>query len=327
MTEIAEISNLSSLAAHSLEPIGHRRVLDALKDRLERNRLAHAMLFCGPLGVGKSLAARWLAAAALCASDEPRPCGHCSACLQVRSTAHPDLLLVERADGKKEIGVDLVRDLKRDIGLTAVSGRYKVAIIDEADRLSIASQNGMLKTLEEPPGRSLLLLVTASPGSLLPTVRSRCQTVLFAPLSAVEVARVLRERAGIEAQEADTLAQASDGSPGRALVLRTMFATGMQEELLNVLATLHPARYVPVVRGASSLGRTEPEMTLRLEILQQHFRERVRAASTENAAAAQASLRALDLINAALFALRRRNANRPLLAESLLLRLSRIGVS
>ena len=179
-------------------PTGHDEVIHRLVGLLVQDRLPHALLFSGPDGIGKCLAAYWLAARVFCLANSDQPCGQCTACLQVEARSHPDLFVVERASGKKEIGIDLIRRLKRFVRLQAVSGRHKVAIVGEAERLSIPAQNGLLKTLEEPPGHALIMLVTPTSEALLPTVRSRCQRVGFRPLEDEQVATVLGNQCGID---------------------------------------------------------------------------------------------------------------------------------
>jgi DNA polymerase-3 subunit delta' len=262
-----------------------------------------------------------LAARIACSAASP-PCGQCAACSQVAATTHPDLEWVSLVSGKKEIGVEQARRLKRFVQMSSVSAARKMAIVDEAERLSIAAQNALLKTLEEPPGEALLILVTSTPGALLPTVRSRCRTVVFAPLKAEDVRAVLVD-AGVDSKEAESLAGGADGSPGRALHRRQLLKDEQRKELLQSLADLDHARYGSIVAASKLLGRNEPEMAARLEeILTWHRDEAVRGLADGSGNFASAARRA-DLVNEALRTLRMRNPNRPLLAEALLLRLAR----
>jgi len=305
-------------------PRGHDAVLDRLGAALDGERLAHALLFAGPRGIGKASAARWLAARAMCGAQEERPCGACAGCLQTAAGSHPDLHVLELLEGKKEIGIDAVRQLRRFVNLTPAAASRKFGIVDEAERLSVAAQNALLKTLEEPPADSTIILVTSRPGSLLPTVRSRVQRIVFAPLPEAELEAVLRD-AGVAAEEARALAGLAEGSPGRALELRGLIASRAREELEKLLADLHPARYLPTSRFAAALGKTEQDMTARLEILQFHYRDLAAAHARDgNGRAAERALRAARLVADALATLRRRNPNRPLLAEALATRLARL---
>ncbi len=302
---------------------GHQAVLARLTALLERDRLAHALLFTGPAGIGKVLAARVFAAQVFCTSSGPVPCGECHGCRQVAAGTHPDLVIVAPIAGKKEIGVDVVRRLKHTIQLHAVSGRRKVAIIDEADRLSIAAQNALLKTLEEPPPGSVIILVTASPGALLPTVRSRCQRIVFRPLDQDAVAAVLQDSGGLDVEQARALAAHADGSPGRALRLRELIESEESELWERILAELNPSRYVSVVSFSKALGRGEQTVESRLEWLLSWYRDAAARATNGPALAVTPAARGGEIVLEALQLLRRRNPNRPLLAEALGLRLAR----
>jgi DNA polymerase-3 subunit delta' len=310
--------------------IGHAAPLTRLEQAFARDRLPHALLLAGPAGIGKATVAHALAARLLCARGGAAACGTCDRCLQLAARTHPDYLAVSLQEGKKEIGIDLVRLLKRFIVLRPVAGRHKVAFIDDAERLSLAAQNALLKTLEEPPPASLLLLVTASPRALLPTVRSRCQAVVFQPLSTAEVETALRQQAGVDAAEVPPLAALADGSPGRALALRALLRDESRRALRDSLAALDVARYGSVVNSAKLLGRSEPDMQARLELMQTIYRDAaVRAARGEAAEEgspllrdAEHGARAVAIVGDALQLLRR-NANRPLLSGAVLLRLAR----
>jgi DNA polymerase-3 subunit delta' len=306
--------------------LGHDACWRQLTAALDHDRLAHALLFAGPEGIGKCLVARTLAAYAFCCGESPRPCGACPSCRQVAAASHPDYTFVQVPAGKRDIGIDLIRELKRTVHRQAVAGGRHVAIVDDAERMSVAAQNALLKTLEEPPGPALLILVTASPGALLSTVRSRCQLVRFQPLEPAAVATVLARVADLDADTARLLAAAADGSPGRALRHHETWEPGEQARLLALLAELHPARYVSVLRMSKALGRTEQEAGARLEALQAWYRDAARHAVARQPVAradAARAVRGFEAVTAALQQMRRRSPNRALLADALLLRLAR----
>jgi DNA polymerase-3 subunit delta' len=221
------------------EIIAQDRALLPLRSALRRGALHHAYLFGGPEGVGKARAARLLAQAANCeggaagpAGFREDPCGACGPCRKIAKGIHPDVLVLreERAMVKagawepkggrspsKDIVVDQVRDLvDRRLALKRFEGRRRFVVVDPADAMNAQAQNALLKTLEEPPPDTTLVLVASSPDSLLPTIRSRCLRVAFAPLPAEVVEG--RLRAAGHAPDAARLAAAiSGGSLGRAL--------------------------------------------------------------------------------------------------------------
>lgn len=233
-------------AARLADVIGHERPLAILRRAITDRRLHHALLFVGPAGVGKHTTALAMAARLLCDRGADDSCARCAACVQAAAGSHPDLHRVAVEDApkggkgrepKSRISIDQVRELQHKLTRRALAGAKKVAIIDDAHLLSDEAQNAFLKTLEEPPGDVLIVLVAASAAALLPTVRSRCQRVTFAPLPEAEVERVLRER-GLPHADARLLAAASRGSLGRALATDARL---LREALARVGARLEAA--------------------------------------------------------------------------------------
>jgi len=196
--------------------VGHQRAKEMLSRALARATVHTGYLFTGPAGVGKHLAAAEFVRAWLCSASGSQPCGVCPSCRLSGGTAHPDLLLVSLEEKKKSIGIEPVRELGEWIAQTPALGRHKAAIIDPAGSLTLPAANALLKTLEEPPRGSVIVLVATRPGALPPTVRSRCQQVSFGALSDDEVAEVLRRKSwpAMSARQAAALAE---GSPGTAL--------------------------------------------------------------------------------------------------------------
>jgi len=304
---------------------GHDRVCAFLRAAVRAGRLPHALLFAGADGIGKRSVALALAAWSQCEVGGDDACGSCAACRQVAAGTHPDVQVVGVAAGKKEIGVERARDVKRFVQLRPLRDRFKLAIIDDAHMLTVAAQNALLKTLEEPPPRSCLILVANNPDALLPTVRSRCQRVLFAPLPRTAVAAVLTERLGLAAAVADRLAAVAEGSPGRALVLSRVCAEDDGLATLPPLAGLQDARYLRVMQVAQALGRPEAETGVKLELLLMQARDAVVRALEDDPGGVRAALARADLVHAAWTSLRRGNPNRQLLLEALLLRAGRVA--
>ncbi len=218
-----------------LSDVQHQpRALALLRRGLHSGRTPHAYLFEGPEGVGKELTARALAARLLCLDErlaaDADACGRCAACRLVESDNHPDLHLVHRGLHKLHpdprirrgkalfLVVDVVRHfLIEPAALKPSQGRRRVFIVRDAERMNEQAQNALLKTLEEPPGTACLILLTSSAGRLLPTIRSRCQSVPFGLLPAEFVAHELRARTDLSAADARTLAHLSEGRLGVAL--------------------------------------------------------------------------------------------------------------
>src|SRR5262245_21693826 len=178
---------------------GHEAQVRAFEHAVRRHRLAHAYLFVGPAGVGKRLFAGELARALLCENPPPdrlEACDRCPGCVQVEAGTHPDFFASARPEDSPNFPIDVMRELSRHLSLKPVRGRGKVAIVDDADDLddpitNNAAANAFLKTLEEPPPGSIILLVGTSAERQLPTIRSRCQVVRFAPLPPDVVTQLL----------------------------------------------------------------------------------------------------------------------------------------
>lgn len=200
----------------------------AFTDALSRGRLHHAWMLTGTEGVGKATFAYRAARRLLGAEPDPsrgelgaRPTDPVSQLVTAQS--HPDLLVLERAgEGtklKRNISVDQARELPEFFAMSPSRARYRVAIIDAADDLNMNAANALLKVLEEPPERGVLLLVTHAPGRLLPTIRSRCRRLNFPNWSIEALAELVGRQAGLDHEDAHRIAAMAAGSPGAALTL------------------------------------------------------------------------------------------------------------
>lgn len=203
--------------------VGHKELIGRLRAMQMEDRIPHAMLFCGAEGVGKTLAAEALAAVLLC--HEPaggQCCGRCPACLALKAGTHPDYFLLQpESSGKaaKSIKIEAVRELQSGIARVPLLSRCRVVIIQGAELMNEAAANCLLKTIEEPEGQAVFILLTSAPAALLDTIISRCMRVEFGILQLEELQEVLC-RQGMDKEEARRLAAVADGSAARALSLR-----------------------------------------------------------------------------------------------------------
>ena len=205
---------------------GQTVAIDWLRPAYVADRLPHGLIFAGPVGVGKGMTAQALAGLFLCEKPKhDQPCGSCASCVVLAAGNHPDyhsiyrqLVRLQFPDRKAiDLSIDVVRPyLIEPAGRKAAMNRGKVFVVEEADLMSVAAQNALLKTLEEPAGRTLLVLLTDQPDSLLPTIRSRCQIVRFAPLNGELVATELQKR-GVAPADARDAADFAAGSLGLAV--------------------------------------------------------------------------------------------------------------
>jgi DNA polymerase-3 subunit delta' len=227
--------------------MGHDGPQAAFESARARGRLHHAWLLTGPEGVGKATFAYRAARRLLGAPEDPRQglLGSDPAhpvCRQIIAHSHPDLLVLERIgeDGKvrKVIPVDEARTLGEFFSKSPAVAAHRVAIIDAADDLNANAANAVLKTLEEPPPRGVLFLISHSPGRLLPTIRSRCRRLAFQPLDEEAVAAFARQRAGVNVEDSLRLARMSGGAPGRTLTLAAAKAVAMDDAARQLLQDL-----------------------------------------------------------------------------------------
>lgn len=248
---------------------GHDKVVTVLRRMVASRRFPHALLFCGPEGIGKRSTALALAQALLCTKGA-EGCGACPACIQAAQGNHPDLLVVEPEKGV--IPIDRIRMLKRDLGRKSFAGGYKLCIIDDAEKMNEQAQNALLKTLEEPTGDTLILLVSGYPYLLLPTIISRCQRFMFQPLSPALAADLIRGQCACSEQTARFLASFTGGSPGRALQVDADFLDQVRQSCEHWVRALQ-AKGQDVSEVVDKFGKGREEARLLLKVLRLWYRD------------------------------------------------------
>lgn len=196
---------------------GQDKTVSFLKAAIRDDKIAHAYIFAGPKGVGRSLLARNFAKAVNCIDIENAPCDVCQSCGKIDKETHPDVKWIKKDEKSGQIKIGQIRELENQIVLKPYEGRYKVFIIVEAELMNIEAANSFLKTLEEPPQNSLLILIVERPKDLLPTIASRCQIIRLRTLKNSELARILTNEYGMRPERAEFLARLSEGRLGRAI--------------------------------------------------------------------------------------------------------------
>ena len=339
--------------------LGHDDVAQRFRQSLSAGRMASTYLFVGPPGVGKRTFAVRLAQALLCQQHSERElaaCGQCESCRLIEAGNHPDLLQVSRPEGKSAIPVELLigpaerrmrEGLCHDIGMKPFFGGRKVALIDDADFLNVEGANALLKTLEEPPPRSVLILIGSSAARQLPTICSRCQIIPFQPLDEATIADLLQQNGVDSPADAASLARLSGGSLARALDLAEPAIRQFRGELFRALAGGPPDSIrlaAEIAALVDAAGREAPPRRARLRqvigFAAEYYRAMLRATAglsvdgdPDLAAAVEASRqssldpeRCVELLERCLEALEHidRNANQATLLECWLNDLERI---
>jgi DNA polymerase-3 subunit delta' len=230
--------------------IGHQWAVDLLAEHVAHAGERHAYLITGPQGIGRrTLALRFTQA--LNCTNPPMPgapCLKCSTCKRINNSLYPDLLVIQAEHEGEVLRIDQVRDLQHNLSLVPYEARYKVALMLRFEEAHASAANAMLKTLEEPPERVLVILTAGSAESLLPTIVSRCEVLRLRPLSIEETSKGLESLKGIPVEEADRLAHISGGRPGYAIRLVEQPGLleqrrGWLEDLLNLFESSRAERF------------------------------------------------------------------------------------
>lgn len=235
--------------------VGNDRIKSLLTRAVSENRIGQGLIFAGPEGVGKRTFALALAGAVNCLSPvNGDGCGKCGPCRKIELGEHLDVRTY--APDGQFIKIDQMREMSTEAQFKPYEGRRRVLIIDEADRMNIRASNSILKTLEEPPATSLIILVTTKPYALLETIRSRCQMLSFAPLTYSELEKHLRSRFKRPEAEIQLLARLARGSVGRALEIDLGEYRERRKTMIELVdAALVQHDSVRLINAAEFLGK------------------------------------------------------------------------
>lgn len=250
-----------------------------LETALAGARLPHGLLLHGPDGLGKERFATVLAAGLFCTGQRTglTPCGACPDCALNRAASHPDLHWLRRPEDKKSIGVDAVREACEALGMTSMRGGHRVAIVTPAHLMTTNAQNALLKTLEEPAPRTLLVLITSRPSGLAATLRSRCQRVEVSRPPIEQTSAWLQEQLGAAASP--RLLELTGGAPLKALALAPHFAA-LEEQMTALLGALLADRAEATRIAADMLGEG---LAVRMDWLEAWLGQAVRAQALPDA--------------------------------------------
>ena len=271
---------------------GNGRVKEVLKRMIAAGRLPGALLFAGEEGVGKKLFALEVARTLNCRTPiDGEACGKCGICIRIAKinyptnidsdewkqiiwTDHPDVGLVVAP--KRVLRVEQMRQIEREANYRPFEGKTRVFLIDDADKLNDNSANALLKILEEPPPTSMLILISARPAMLLPTIRSRCQMIRFSPLKPGEIEEHLLRNNIADRRVAQLRARASGGSLARALTGDVESFTAQRQAMMTVLnAIVVKDDRVRLLRSAEELNEAQlkDEFEDRLDVLESLIRD------------------------------------------------------
>ena len=249
--------------------LGHERQKEILHRALANGRVAHAYLFSGPDGIGKQLMALALARTIVCL--EQRGCGQCLACRKIDHQNHPDLHILE-PDGNS-IKIEQIRSFQRELNFKPLEAPRKICIIEQADAMTVGAANALLKTLEEPRGDTLLILLSAQPNRLLETIRSRCQPLPFTRHPNSRIQAELEKQLGIESAESHVLAALSEGSFKKAFGKDRELYLEQRRELLKTLTGFSSGSILQILDFAEQMAADKTILPDILEIFQAFYRD------------------------------------------------------
>ena len=199
--------------------LGHEQIIAHLQNAIEEDKVSHAYIFNGPEASGKMMLAEAFAMALQCEGEGKRPCLECRSCRQAADHNQPDIIYVSH-EKPNTIGVDDIRtQINNDIDIKPYSSRYKVYIVDEAQKMNQQAQNALLKTIEEPPAYAIILLLTTNADSFLQTILSRCITLNLKAVKEDKIKEYLMKHYQIPDYQADICAAFSQGNVGKAIQL------------------------------------------------------------------------------------------------------------
>ena len=254
--------------------IGHEQIIEHFRSALKNHQVSHAYILNGENGSGKNMLAKAFAKALVCEAGYGDSCNMCRACHQFDSGNHPDVKWITH-EKANSIGVDEVREqINNDIVIKPYSSKYKVYIIDEAEKMTVQAQNALLKTIEEPPEYAVILLLTNNIGGLLPTIQSRCVRLDLKVVDDGLVKKYLMEHLHVPDYQAEIDASFAQGSIGRAKEAATSqeFAE-MTQNALRILKYANTMEVYELSDAIKSLSEDKQNINDYLDIFQFWFRD------------------------------------------------------
>jgi DNA polymerase-3 subunit delta' len=263
--------------------LGHSRPITLLQRAIRNEKVVNSYLFLGNEGIGKKTVALQFAKALNCLEGEIErgdACDHCASCKKIDSALHPDVLVIE-PEGQY-IKVDQVRQMQRQLAYKPYEGKRRVCILTAADRMAHDIPNTLLKTLEEPPLHTVIILLANNSKFILPTILSRCQLIRFNPLPISLVSKWLMEGKGFNEEEAHLLASLSDGSFGKALEIQEEIRQIPREELLKDWVGLKSLSFEKMGSWVDALPSQRENLLLILEVTKTLLRDLIMLKTLKN---------------------------------------------
>ena len=254
--------------------VGHRDIIQYIKDAVGQNKVSHAYILNGQRGSGKKMLAKLFAMTLQCESGEAEPCGECRSCIQANNGNQPDIITVKH-EKPASISVDDVRtQINGDIMIKPYSSPYKVYIVPEADLMTVQAQNAILKTIEEPPEYAVIFLLTENADSLLPTIRSRCVMLKLRNIKDKLVKKYLMEQMQVPDYQADLCAAFAQGNIGRAIMLaKSEHFNEIKEDAIQLMKYIDEMELSEIVAAIKEINKYKLEVADYLDIMTIWYRD------------------------------------------------------
>lgn len=266
------------------EIIGHEKVKEHLRNAVKLNKISHAYIINGMQGSGKNMIADIFSKTLQCEKGGETPCNVCHSCIQAESGNHPDIIRITH-EKPASIGVEDVREqLVGDIQIRPYSGRYKIYIIDDADKMTVQAQNAILKTIEEPPEYGIIMLLTENADGLLPTILSRCVRLELTPVQDSLIKEHLMRAFNIPEYDARFAAAFARGCVGRAeAVINSEVFVGIKENALHMLKYVSDMTVGELINSVKSINDYKGNINDYLDLLAMWYRDVLLFKSTNDA--------------------------------------------
>lgn len=266
------------------EIIGHEKVKEHLRNAVKLNKISHAYIINGMQGSGKNMIADIFSKTLQCEKGGETPCNVCHSCIQAESGNHPDIIRITH-EKPTSIGVEDVREqLVGDIQIRPYSGRYKIYIIDDADKMTVQAQNAILKTIEEPPEYGIIMLLTENADGLLPTILSRCVRLELTPVQDSLIKEHLMRAFNIPEYDARFAAAFARGCVGRAeAVINSEVFVGIKENALHMLKYVSDMTVGELINSVKSINDYKGNINDYLDLLAMWYRDVLLFKSTNDA--------------------------------------------
>lgn len=259
--------------------VGQGRVVSYLEKTLMQSKTTHAYMIEGVKGLGKKNLAYELAKGICCESKEDKPCGVCKSCSKAERGTNRNIIYLEE---EKAIKIESIREIQEEIKVKTFDGSIRVYIICDSDKMTVQAQNALLKTLEEPPAKVVIILTNINANRLLPTIVSRCQVIKLKPIKEEDMRKYLNEKKNLSWSQSKIVASLSDGIIGKALkTLEDETYVKRRELVLNIIDKISTTSVFDVLKSAEFFNEEKENIMELLDILVTWYRDLIIYKETE----------------------------------------------